>query len=90
MKRKPIDLIIEEYVNIKNNYKCLGSGVDGSVYKVSADTVFKFYHKDDSLNELSSASLEEVGKTISKSALNHRFREIHDLYVEIEANAQRQ
>lgn len=47
-------------------------------------------HKDDSLNELSSASLEEVGKTISKSALNHRFREIHDLYVEIEANAQRQ
>lgn len=40
-------------------------------------------HKEESLNELSAYSLTEIGKSISKSALNHRFREIHVLYLEI-------
>ena len=40
-------------------------------------------HKEENLNELSSLSFKELGKTISKSALNHRFREIHTLYEEV-------
>ena len=40
-------------------------------------------HPEENLNELASFSQEELGKSISKSALNHRFREIHNLYEEI-------
>ena len=40
-------------------------------------------HKEESLNELASFSSSELKKDISKSALNHRFREIHNLYLEI-------
>lgn len=40
-------------------------------------------YPEDSLNELSNKSLKEYGKTISKSALNHRLRAVHNLYTEI-------
>ena len=40
-------------------------------------------YKEESLKELEDLSYELLGKTITKSALNHRFREIHNLYLAI-------
>ncbi len=40
-------------------------------------------YKEESLKELEDLSYSFLGKTITKSALNHRFREIHNLYLEI-------
>ena len=40
-------------------------------------------YKEESLKELEELSYDFLGKTITKSALNHRFREIHNLYLDI-------
>ena len=45
--------------------------------------ILRTNHPEENLNELANLSSQEVGKSISKSALNHRFREIHTLYEEI-------
>lgn len=68
---------VEEIEVVKKHY---GGRLKKTLEEVS---ILRLNHKEASLNELSDLSLEEVGSSISKSALNHRFRELHDLYIEI-------
>jgi DNA-binding protein WhiA len=48
--------------------------------------VLRKKYPEASLNELSEISLEEFNKMISKSALNHRYRNINDLADQILEN----
>ncbi len=45
--------------------------------------ILRMNHKEDSLQELSNYSKDELVKSISKSALNHRFRDLSRLSQEI-------
>ncbi len=45
--------------------------------------VLREKNQDSTLQELSDKSPDEFNKTISKSALNHRYRAVHKLYTEI-------
>ena len=68
---------IEEILAIKKYY--------GKNLKKTLDDAarLRLEYKEESLKELEDLSYEFLGKTITKSALNHRFREIHNLYLEI-------
>ncbi len=60
--------VIENYLN------------DGQLTKSIKEAILlRKKYPEHSLNELSDVSLETVGKKISKSALNHRFRNIKEL-----------
>jgi len=51
--------------------------------------VLRKKYPEDSLLELSTRSVEEFNKSISKSAINHRLREIHELYLSIKSNQEK-
>ena len=76
---KPIYLNDQEYKNIINNYKCVGSGVDGSVYRTSKDTAYKFYHKQNYFINIPDAVVDEEGVIISD------FKDLRP-YHKVEAN----
>lgn len=62
---KPIILTNEEHENIIKKAKFIGSGVDGSIYKISNNTVFKFYHKDNNYVSLSNVKYDNEGVIIN-------------------------
>lgn len=68
---------LEEIEVVKKYY---GERLKKSLLEAS---ILREKHKEDNLNELSNQSVNDIGKFISRSALNHRFREIHELYLEI-------
>ena len=61
----PILLKKYEYNDIINNKKCIGSGVDGSVYRINRNTVYKFYHKQNTFIDLPNANIDEEGVIVS-------------------------
>ena len=62
---EPIDLNYQQYLEIINNNKCIGSGIDGSVYKIDKEIAYKFYHKQNNLINLPDAEIDDDGVIIS-------------------------
>ena len=62
---KAIKLSNSEYENIKNTKKNIGSGVDGSIYRIDKDTIFKFYHKVNNIINIPNVTLDDDGVNIS-------------------------
>jgi len=61
-----IKLTQEEKNSIVNNYKYIGSGVDGSIYKMNNNTVYKFYHDTkDYITVSANATYDSEGVNIS-------------------------
>ena len=58
-------LSMNDYENIKKYKKCIGSGVDGSIYKINNSIVYKFYHKGNDFITNPGAVLDEDGVIIS-------------------------
>ena len=71
--------------DIKRNYKFVGSGVDGSVYRVNKDFVYKFYNEnsdritafengvydEDGVNVADYKNLRDKGKRVDNRALKY-------------------
>jgi len=79
-ERKSIEAAKRQTKEIEKVLEFYGERLKKSLRDVCT---LRLNHKEESLNELANASINEIGKEISKSALNHRFREIHLLYEEI-------
>ena len=62
---EPIFLTTDEYENIKKNKKYIGSGVDGSIYRISKDSIYKFYHKENNYIDIPNAIKDEDGVIIN-------------------------
>lgn len=62
---EPIVLSTNDYENIKNKCKRVGNGVDGSVYKIKRDSIYKFYHKEQNLITIPNAKKDDEGVIIN-------------------------
>ena len=60
-----INLSTSDFENIKSSKKCIGSGVDGVVYKINNNTIYKFYHKDNNFINLPNVIKDNEGVIIS-------------------------
>jgi len=62
---EPIVLSTNDYENIKNKCKRVGSGVDGTAYKINNHTIYKFYHKNHDYITIPNATVDEDGVIIN-------------------------
>ena len=62
---EPIRLSTIEYDYIKKNMKEIGSGVDGTIYRINKDTIYKFYHKDNNFINIPDIKLDKEGVIIN-------------------------
>ena len=72
---KPIVLTNEEYNHIIDKCKFIGSGIDGKIYKISNDIVYKFYHKTQEYININDAKHDDDGVIIND------FKELRDYYI---------
>jgi len=80
-EKKSQEAAKRQLVQAKAVQKYYGERLKKSIKDV---VILRINHPEDSLNELSNYSYKEVGKQLSKSALNHRFRDLQNVYQEIE------
>lgn len=70
---EPIRLNDDQLQTIKNKNKIIGSGVDGTIYKIDNNTIFKFYHHNRSLINIINPEFDKDGVLINdfKSLRNY-------------------
>ena len=69
----------DEYEFIKNNKRFIGSGVDGSIYKINNNSIYKFYHKNQEYISLPNANIDNEGVIVDDFKLLRPYSKVNNI-----------